>query len=194
VFGLLALIGAIYSLWGCTPEPIERADTKPGHFTWDNTKLFASQEPFDLRLTVDYVQPRRDGLSDPAVFGISDRELTMRRCTWCHECGFQKAWDWEHYGSTAWKPVYTGEQWQPVVARMMNKDNSFLQEEQIVQRIYRYLRDDSLGNYKEADVEGPEPQPASGNGTTAAAPSGPPVQSESPPAEPPAGDTGAPPA
>ena len=65
------------------------------------------------------------------------------------------AFDWEHYGSADWSPHYTGEEWAPVVQRMMVKENSFLQEEQIALRVYEYLRDDTLGVYDlEADPEG----------------------------------------
>jgi hypothetical protein len=142
--GLLAMLAL---LAGC--PPLKQAKTVvEGKYLVLQNKLYSSEDPFDLKLEAVYPEPKTDGLISPEL-NVSDRELTMYRCTWCHECGFKAAWDWEHLGGTDWKPKYTGEQWQPVVARMMNLENSLLQEEGIVKRIYHYLHDESLGIYDE---------------------------------------------
>ena len=143
--GLLAAL-AIFA--GC--PPMKQAKTAvEGKYLVRHDKLYSSEDPFDLKLEAVYPKPVIDGMISPDT-NVSDRELATYRCTWCHECGFKAAWDWEHLGSPDWKPKYKGEQWQPVVARMMNLENSLLQEEGIVKRIYRYLHDESLGIYDEA--------------------------------------------
>lgn len=153
---VLSLLGAIYALGSCQPLPRAQTPTaKAGTYMVSEGKLFLSDDVFDLKYQAVYPQPKQDGLTNPTIYGITDRELTMYRCTWCHECGFKQAWDWDHYGSKDWKPRYRGDQWQPVVERMMKMENALLNEEQIVRRIYKYLYDDSLGKYNEGqDTKG----------------------------------------
>ena len=146
---LAVLLGMIA---GCPPQTA--TTDEEGTYLVASNRLWGDESDFDIRDTAAYPEPRREGMQDPSL-GVSDQALTMNRCSWCHECGFKVAFDWEQYGSADWSPRYTGEEWAPVVQRMMVKENSFLQEEQIALRVYEYLRDDSLGVYDlEDDPEG----------------------------------------
>jgi|GEM_PF-2506925 len=148
----IALVVAVGLLAGCPPPPA--TTDEEGTYLVASNRLWGDEADFDIRDTAVYPEAAREGLQNPSI-GVSDQELTMNRCVWCHECGFKDAFDWEHYGSAEWSPRYTGEDWAPVVQRMMIKENSFLQEEQIARRVYEYLRDDTLGVYDlEADPEG----------------------------------------
>jgi hypothetical protein len=152
----LALVLSISPLLvGCPPAQRVEQNSEEGTFLAAGNKLYSERDVFDIRDNVVYPEgKRREGLENPST-GVSDQELTMYRCTWCHECGFNEAWDWERYGSEEWAPRYVGEEWASVAERMMQKENSLLQEEQIVRRIYSYLRDETLGEYDlAADVEG----------------------------------------
>lgn len=131
-------------------QPLERGDESvEGAYLVAGNKLFYSDEVFDLRLPAVYPTPKREGLQDPSV-QVSDRDLTLNRCTWCHGCGFKAAFDWEHYGAANWNPRYRGQQWQPVLERMMQLENSFLQEEMIIRRIFKFLNDETTGQYDES--------------------------------------------
>jgi len=150
--GLVAVFSLLHS---CKPLVHQTTAATQGTYLVSDGKLYMSDEVFDLKDEAKYPQPKMEGLVNPTIYGITDRELTMYRCTWCHECGFKQAWDWDHYGSKDWKPRYRGEQWQPVLERMMKMENSFLHEEQIVRRIYKYLYEDSIGKYNEGtDTKG----------------------------------------
>ena len=59
----------------------------------------------------------------------------------------------EHYGTDDWNPRYVGEQWQPVVQRMRQLENSLINET-IADRIYSFLHDETLGEYDEAADQG----------------------------------------
>lgn len=80
-------------------------------------------------------------------------ESTYSRCTRCHECGFKEAWDWENYWgenrTEDWNPTYSGEEWRPVVNRMRKYEGAHLNES-IGDRIFSFLRDETLGVYDEA--------------------------------------------
>ncbi|MBN2082819.1 hypothetical protein JW859_11530 [bacterium] len=142
--GLLLILLA--ALCGCRPRQAE--EEVAGEYLASSSKMYGNTSNFDIRDTVVYPEAVREGLGNPSI-NVSDKELTFNRCTWCHECGFQAAFDWEHYGTQEWSPKYTGQAWQAPIQRMMRMENSFLQEEQIAKRIYQYLRDETLGVYDE---------------------------------------------
>lgn len=147
---LLAVMLAMIA--GCPPQPT--ATDEDGTYLVASNKLWGDDDEFDIRDVAVYPKVRREGIQNPSI-GVSDQELAQARCSWCHECGFKDAFDWDHYGSSDWAPRYTGEDWAPVVQRMMVMENSFLQEEQIALRVFEYLRDDTLGVYDlESDPEG----------------------------------------
>lgn len=154
-WGAATIFVVLLLMAGCPPAQHVEQQTEEGTFLAAGNKLYSERDVFDIRDNVVYPEgKRRKGIENPST-GVSDQELTMYRCTWCHECGFNEAWDWERYGSEGWDPRYVGEDWAPAVERMMQKENSLLQEEQIVLRIYSYLCDETLGEYDlAADVEG----------------------------------------
>jgi hypothetical protein len=137
-------------LSGCPPEAsrLTAAEAKDGNGKYyaAHNKLFESESPFDIRWEV--VHEQRDEF-DPTRSGITDRQFTINRCTRCHECGFPRAFDMEHYSTPEWKPIYTGQQWSAPIKRMIPKENSFLNDE-IATRIYAFLRDETLGLYDES--------------------------------------------
>jgi len=143
--GLLSVLLA--TLCGCPPRPAE--EDAEGQYLASSSKMYGNKSDFDIRDKVVYPEAAREGLSNPSI-NVSDKELTFNRCTWCHECGFENAFDWEHYGTTEWSPQYTGQAWQAPIQRMMRMENSFIQEEEIAKRIYQYLRDETLGVYDES--------------------------------------------
>jgi hypothetical protein len=123
-----AALGLVLLLCGCPPPDdgsSRRADGADGTYLAEGNKLFDSEAPFDLRWTVVY--PEREEGFNPEL-GISNRELTMARCTWCHECGFKDAFDYARYQSMEWKPRYVGEQWADPVRRMEGIDETMLNE------------------------------------------------------------------
>ncbi len=67
----------------------------------------------------------------------------------CHDCGFPAAWDNENYGTEEWSPLYVGESWAPSVQRMRMMEGSLLNEK-IADRIYSFLRLETLGEYDES--------------------------------------------
>jgi len=154
-WGVATFFVVLLLMVGCPPAQRVEQQVEEGTFLAAGNKLYSERDVFDIRDNVVYPEgKRREGLENPST-GVPDQELAMLRCTWCHECGFTEAWDWERYGSEEWTPRYVGEEWAPVAERMMQKENSLLQEEQIVRRIYSYLRDETLGEYDlAADVEG----------------------------------------
>lgn len=163
-FNAAAALIILLPLLGCPPP--KAAEEAEGTYLAARSKMYGDDEAFDIRDTVTYPIPRTEGVTNPST-AVSDQELTMNRCTWCHECGFQRAFDWENYGHEEWAPQYTGEQWAPVLQRMMDKEETMIQEEQIVQRIYEFLRDATLGVYDEeaddrgavvVELDGPPPE------------------------------------
>ena len=142
------LILAVVMVTGCPPMERSRKD-KPGEYTVSSDKLLGRDNSFIISDTLVYKTVVREGMKHTRT-DVTDRELAMVRCEWCHECGFLKAWDWENFGSDDWNPAYVGEEWGPIVVRMKDLDNSFLQEEMLALRVYEYLRDETLGVYDEA--------------------------------------------
>jgi hypothetical protein len=112
-----------------------------------SNRLYADDGDFDLRKRVIYFAEKK--AFDPSITSIPDPEFTANRCSWCHECGFKRAWDIDNVGKPDWKPRYRGEAWGPIVQRMRVMDGSLLNE-QIATRIYSYLRDASTGKYDPA--------------------------------------------
>lgn len=151
-FNLLAAALLLALLAGCPPPKATRE--AEGTYLVARSKMYGDDSQFDLRDTVVYPEVRTEGIQDPSV-SVSDQQLTVNRCTWCHECGFQDAFDWEDYGAADWSPRYVGEEWQAPLQRMMEKENTYIQEERIVERIYGFLHDATLGTYDEqADDRG----------------------------------------
>jgi len=145
-FAVAATAAAIVFVAGCPPRS-ESQSAPPGVFVASANKLYDRGDGFDLRDRVIYPAVKGEGLEN-ADTNVTNRQLTMYRCTWCHECGFQQAFDLRNYGQPGWAPRYKGEQWRPVVDRMAAKDDSLLNEV-LAERIYGFLRDSTLGLYDE---------------------------------------------
>jgi hypothetical protein len=174
LFYLLPLILIVAT--GCPPEK-SLIRQEAGSFLVASNKLYDESSDFDLRWTAMY--PKQNKSFDPSL-NVSNKELSQGRCTRCHECGFRKAFDLDHYGQPTWAPVYKGNQWEPIVDRMNRKDASLLNE-QVAERIFTYLRDVTLGKYDEANdnkgaivvnVDAPAPGATAGGGTAKAAEGG----------------------
>ncbi len=102
--------------------------------------------PFDLTEPVE----QRKAESPPLPGGeISREELFVQRCGQCHEPekGIGK---------------YVGEQWKPVITRMMRKPGAFLNSS-IAREIYFYLYERTSGE-KSPEEEEQEKAPHSGAG------------------------------
>jgi hypothetical protein len=138
---------ALLALYGCPPPPAQDLERK-GEFIAGTNKIFDRGDGFDIKDSITYPETKTEGLVN-ASLDITDRALTMARCTWCHECGFNEMFDTPAYGNPRWKPLYTGEDWFPVVTRMRRMENSLLNEV-IAERIYNFLRDSTTGKYDES--------------------------------------------
>jgi hypothetical protein len=162
-FSVLAATVGLALLAGCPPQ--RAAEETEGTYLVANSKMYGDDSQFDLRDTVVYPAARNEGMINPSL-NVTDQELTIYRCTWCHECGFQDAFDWPNYGTDKWSPRYVGEDWRAPLKRMMDKEDTMIQEERIVERIYSFLHDSTLGIYDESaddrgavriEVDGPLP-------------------------------------
>ncbi|MCC7478934.1 hypothetical protein IT575_10815 [bacterium] len=109
-------------------------------------KIYDSSSTFDLTWNVVYESKEKP--FDPAI-NVTNRQLALNRCQNCHECGFKFAFDMDNFGTTNWNPRYKADEWAPVVKRMVDKPGSFMNE-QIAERIYNYLNEESLGLYDES--------------------------------------------
>ena len=143
-----AVVMAVTLLAGCPPNEAPKYNDEVGTYTVSKARLLGRDNTFSLKDELVYPEGINRGM-DTTSLNLTDKRLAEVRCSWCHECGFEEAWDWKNYGSSEWSPRYVGEEWGPIVARMKDKEMSFLQEELIARRIYEYLRDDSLGVYDE---------------------------------------------
>lgn len=138
-------------LAGCPPTSprgatrgAEAGDGSDGTYYAAANKLYDSDVNFDIRWTVTHQPPVES--FDPSI-NIDNRQLTMARCDNCHnECGFDEAFDLANYGKPEWKPVFRGTDWARPVQRMIGKSNAFLNE-QIAERIYSFLRDETTIGY-----------------------------------------------
>jgi hypothetical protein len=139
-WGAVTIFVVLLLLVGCPPAQLVEQERE--------------REVFDIRDTVVYSDGNHFVKIKDYKPNMRDQELMLYRCTWCHGCGVKEAWDLEHYGSKDWAPRYIGEEWAPIVQRMMQKENSLLQEEWIVRRIFSYLSTETLS----ADVEVVEDQ------------------------------------
>jgi hypothetical protein len=150
--GAVALLIVAGGLCCCAPARSKYSAEAPGFYQMSTNRLYEEDGDFDLRKTVIYAQTA--GTSFNSDLLVSNKTLTSYRCAWCHECGFPAAWDLEHVGQPGWNPRYKGDGWQPIVQRMRVMDGSMLNEE-IADRIYTYLRDESTGKYDESqDTKG----------------------------------------
>ena len=144
IFALAAL------LCGCNPiSSMEDEKTAESTFLVDDAKLFDRDNAFSLKDILVYPKAERKGPENIST-AVTNKKLTMYRCTWCHECGFTEAFDYENLGSEEWNPRYVGEAWKPIVYRMNENDETMLNE-QLAERVYDYLRDESLGVYVEEE-------------------------------------------
>ena len=143
----VAASAVLLLLAGCPPRSESQA-APSGVFVASANKLYDRGDGFDLRDRVIYPAVKGEGL-ESADTNVMNRQLTMYRCMWCHECGFQQAFDVGQYGQPGWAPRYKGEQWRPVVDRMAAKDDSMLNEV-LAERVYTFLRDSTLGIYDES--------------------------------------------
>jgi hypothetical protein len=144
-------------LTACSPRSqtaTETAEHAQDEFLVTSNTMRDSERTFDIRDQLVYPEQEIEGLKDPSI-NVSDEELALNRCSWCHGCGFEDFFDWDDYGTEDWDPQYVGDEWAPSVQRMMDKENAFLKEEMIVRRIYRFLHDVTLGEYdRETDNKG----------------------------------------
>lgn len=147
LFSALTVMLSIVSISACAPGvPGNHAGKHApvqGEYEYAANQLFETGAPFDIRWKVTY--PKAADSFDPSI-NVSDQDLTMKRCTQCHECGFSEAFDKANYGTTAWKPRVRGTDWANPVQRMQRFENSFLNE-MIATRIYTFLRDETQGKY-----------------------------------------------
>jgi hypothetical protein len=147
-FTIPAIITVALLLCGCNPlASLSKTSTAKSTFLVDDSRLFDSDTSFGMKDILVYPAMERHGPQNVST-GVPNPELTRYRCTWCHECGFTAAFDFENLNTAEWKPVYVGEAWKSIVYRMNDKDEALLNE-QIAERIYTYLRDKSLGIYDE---------------------------------------------
>jgi hypothetical protein len=148
---LICLMG-LALLCGCPPDSRLQTEGEPdpeGKFIATSNKLYDRDSPFDIRWEVEY--PANEAGFDTAL-NVSNRQLALNRCTWCHECGFKKAFDFARYGTMQWRPRYIGQQWSDPVDRM-SRDDATMLNEQVATRIYTFLRDETLGLYDESKDE-----------------------------------------
>lgn len=150
VFKILAAVIATVLLlvWlaGCPPAQRQYVSAD-GTFMAGRNRLYETSGEFDLRWEVKY--PEKERGFDPSL-NVSDQELAFNRCTWCHECGFEAAFDYASFGTDEWDPHYVGQEWAAPVERMRVKDGSMLNEK-VAERIFKFLRDITLGVYDEED-------------------------------------------
>ncbi len=146
-------VASLLLLSGCPPPRNDNAaadanDTAraSGTYMAAPNKIFDSASDFDLTWNVVYESKEKP--FDPAI-NVSNRQLALNRCQQCHECGFKFAFDMEHFGTTQWQPRYKADEWSPVVKRMVDMPNSFMNE-QIAERIYNYLNEETQGLYDES--------------------------------------------
>lgn len=154
-FGGTVIFLILLALAGCNPLD-SLSDEKVGESMYlvDRSRLFGNENDLGLKDILVYPASERKGPENVST-NVSNKLLARYRCTWCHECGFTEAFDYANYGTDDWDPVYVGEAWRPVVQRM-NDDDETLLNEQIAERIYSYLRDETLGIYDPDEDRAPE--------------------------------------
>lgn len=154
------LAGALLlsSMLAFKPMPSRQQQPEEGVYVVAKSRLYDDDSQFRLDDTLVYHDLVEEGF-DPSI-NQTNKDMALGhdgrtgRCTKCHECGFERAWDMEHYETPEWNPTYVGEQWQPIVMRMRRLENAFINE-QIGDRIYSFLRDETLGVYDESkDTKG----------------------------------------
>lgn len=137
---------------GCKPLPAKKYSDIEGVYIVTAARAFDSDSQFDIRDTPIWPPP---GSAGPIATTVTDKELTLGdgrnhgRCLHCHDCLFPSTWDADNYGTPNWSPKYTGKEWAPSVQRMRMKNNS-LMNEKLADRIYEFLRLETLGEYDES--------------------------------------------
>jgi len=146
-----ALLAALLcALAGCHTTTSRTATAEqPGGDGSNGTYYAAPNKLFDRDLVFDV---RWKGTHEPITdtfnpaLNVDNRQLAINRCDRCHECGFHQAFDMDHYGKPGWHPLIKGQDWSRPAIRMINKENSFLNDA-IVERIYTFLRDETTIGY-----------------------------------------------
>jgi len=153
-----AAIAALTVFANCTPLKSSRDNSK-GKFEVSNASIYEQNSEFSLLDEVVY--PKQTEKTFDSRINVPDKYLTLGdatrsvRCTRCHECGFEQAWDMDHYQTPDWNPRYRGDEWKPVVQRMRAMENSLINEK-IADRIFNFLRDETLGKYDPTEDTGPQ--------------------------------------
>lgn len=147
ILGLLACTTMLAALTGCPPPKPENVASK-GVFVAESNRIYDRGDSFDIKDRIEYPATKTEGMQNAST-DVTDRELAMARCTWCHECGFNEAFDVARYSKPGWSPYYRGEQWLPIVQRMRQLENSLLNEV-LAERIFNFLRDSTVGKYDES--------------------------------------------
>lgn len=149
---LLASLAGLMLLAGCPPPADAPSIGEGSAAAKNNTYLAAPNKIFDgtsdFDLTWHVVYESKEKPFDPAI-NVTNRQMTLNRCNQCHECGFKVAFDMEHFGTPTWNPIYKADTWAPVVRRMVDMPGSFMNE-QIAERIYNYLNEETQGKYDES--------------------------------------------
>jgi hypothetical protein len=154
-----AALAALTVFANCTPLKSSRNNTSDGKFEVSNASIYEQNGEFSLLDEVVY--PERKEKAFDSRINVPNKYLTLgdsthaSRCTRCHECGFEEAWDMDHYQTPQWNPRYRGDEWRDVVQRMRRMDNSLINEK-IADRIFSFLRDETLGTYDPLKDTGPE--------------------------------------
>ncbi|MCB1218537.1 hypothetical protein KDL44_14225 [bacterium] len=140
IFGLLFLAVSCNPLISSRQEQVGQSQ-----YLVDDARLYSNDGDLGMKDILTYPKSVRKGPVNVST-GVPNRDLTIYRCTWCHECGFTRAFDYENFGTDEWNPQYVGEAWRGSVQRMNDRDETLLNE-QIAERIYTYLRDVTNGTY-----------------------------------------------
>lgn len=143
--GLFQWVLLAVLLGSCAPRTARHKDFQAeGTYMVSANRLYDDDGDFDIRKQIVYYKP--ETAPSPAEINIPTPQMALNRCGLCHECGFNLAWDRANHGTPEWRPRYRGEAWGPIVQRMRVMDGSLLNA-YIADRIYTYLRDESLGIY-----------------------------------------------
>lgn len=153
-FSQFGIFAGLLLLAAC--NPLDSGETTVGQrqYVVEKARLFSNDSDLGIKDVLTYPKAERKGPADIRT-NIPNRDLTINRCTWCHECGFTNAFNYADFGTDKWKPYYKGEEWRSSVMRMNDNDETMLNE-QIAERIYNYLHDVTLGIYDPEKDRGPE--------------------------------------
>ncbi len=147
-FSTNLILAGILLLSSCNPmDSLSTQKVAQSTYLVEKSKLYGNDNELDLKDILVYPKADRKGPESVST-NVSNKLLTKYRCTWCHECGFTEAFDYENLGKPDWNPRFRGEGWRPVVQRMNDMDEALVNE-QLAERIYTYLLEESTGIYDE---------------------------------------------